>query len=222
MRFINESDRSLQSTPLTEALKQPLDKWRLPNRPPQSGDASQTVGDYLQGELQTAIKNLRLQCAECHRLSDERDSLTVAPVSSHPVWLEHASFSHVAHRAVSCQACHVGAFPEKLPAQPAPMATLDDQVFIPDRKVCLQCHSPPQDDGSTATGGARSDCVECHRYHNGDSPWHGLGDAARGALQRSRFPSLFRGSRPMQNRGLGRNRDRSQSLDHALLILVCR
>src|SRR5262249_33608117 len=31
-KFINESDRSLQSTPLSDALKQPLEKWRRPDR----------------------------------------------------------------------------------------------------------------------------------------------------------------------------------------------
>ncbi|HEY2760818.1 MAG TPA: cytochrome c3 family protein [Pirellulales bacterium] len=193
MEFINESDRSLQSTPLTDMLKQPLDKWRLPNRPPPKSGSHQTVGDYLQGELLAAVKNLRLQCAECHGLSDELNNLSVAPASSHPAWLEHASFSHVAHRAVSCQACHVGAFSETFSAQPRPMTILDDQVFIPDRKVCLQCHSPPQGEGAAATGGARFDCVECHRYHNGDSPWHGRGDAARAALQRITIPEFIQG-----------------------------
>jgi hypothetical protein len=114
-------------------------------------------------------------------MSPQPNSLQVQPVSTRPVWFAYAKFDHMAHRAVSCQACHSGAYPGDLPTEPTAMETLDgENVPIPGRQLCLQCHSPPQGSGTDVTGGARFDCVECHRYHHGDSPWHGSGDSAAG------------------------------------------
>jgi hypothetical protein len=180
-RFINNPDHDLLKGPLESAVKQPLEKWRLPNRPPKPNELLQTVGEYLTDEQQAAVKNLRLQCIECHQMSPQPNSLQVQPVSTRPVWFAYAKFDHMAHRAVSCQACHSGAYPGDLPTEPTAMETLDgENVPIPGRQLCLQCHSPPQGSGTDVTGGARFDCVECHRYHHGDSPWHGSGDSAAG------------------------------------------
>ena len=194
MKFINESDRTLQSTPLGEALKQPLEKWRLPNRPPKTDEPVQTVGEYLQIELKSALKNLRLQCSECHQMSGQAESLAVQALSTHPLWLENAKFSHVSHRGVTCKSCHAGAFPSESSSVEDAKPSLDTELFLPDRKLCLECHSPPQNSGTTATGGARFDCIECHRYHHGNSPWHGLGDPERGAAQRVTVPEFIQGA----------------------------
>jgi hypothetical protein len=177
MRFINNPDRNLQAAPLSAAVNESLEKWRLPSRPPKADELPNTIGQYLNGELEAAMKNLRLQCIECHQMTAQPDSLEVQPVSIRAVWLAGSKFDHAAHRAISCQACHAGAYPATLPAEPAAIQTLDaDPSFIPGRQLCLKCHSPAEGSGTTATGGARFDCVECHDYHHGDSPWHGGGD----------------------------------------------
>jgi len=182
MQFINNPDHDLLKSPLGPAVQQPLEKWRLPNRPPKSNELPENIGEYLTDELHAAVKNLRLQCVECHQMSPQSDSLAVQQVSMRPVWFAYAKFNHVAHRAVACQSCHSGAFPGELPAEPAAIETLDGEtVPIPGRQLCLECHSPPQGTGADATGGARFDCVECHGYHHGDSPWHGPGDSSGGA-----------------------------------------
>ncbi len=44
---------------------------------------------------------------------------------------------------------------------------------------CQRCHAPAGYDGANPVGGARHDCTECHRYHNGDAPRKGLGASER-------------------------------------------
>jgi hypothetical protein len=192
-KFINESGRSLQSTPLADAMKQPLEKWRLPNRRPQANQPQGTVGEYLDAELKAAVKNLRLQCSECHQMKSDADSLDVEPVTMHPAWLAHAEFSHVAHRKVECRSCHHGAFSTDADESPQTVALDAGEPFLPGRKVCLECHSPTSADDAKARGGAPSDCVLCHRYHDVDSPWHGLGSSSRAAGQRVTIPEFIRG-----------------------------
>jgi hypothetical protein len=191
-RFINESDRSLQSTPLSDAMKQPLEKWRLPNRRPQANQPQSTVGEYLDAELKVAVKNLRLECSECHQMKSDAENLDIEPVTMHPTWLAHAQFSHVAHRKVECRSCHAGALPKDGSA--AQTVALDTgEPFLPDRKTCLECHSPLRDSQAGAAGGAPFDCILCHRYHDVDNPWHGRGNAARAAGQRVTIPEFIRG-----------------------------
>ena len=45
-----------------------------------------------------------------------------------------------------------------------------DDVMLPGIGTCVECHAPL----SHERGGARFDCAECHRYHNGDRPLDGL------------------------------------------------
>src|SRR5262249_28027046 len=55
-RFVHDHLPELQSAPFAEVQRQPLEKWRLPNRQPQAAPSSETVGDYLKSELQAAMK----------------------------------------------------------------------------------------------------------------------------------------------------------------------
>ena len=51
---------------------------------------------------------------------------------------------------------------------------------IPGIDNCRQCHAPASvNANSEPRGGVRFDCVECHRYHNGERPLQGLGAAQR-------------------------------------------
>jgi hypothetical protein len=198
-KFINESDKSLQSIPVSDALKQPLEKWRLPNRQPQSSQPRGTVGEYLDAELDAAVKNLRLQCSECHQMKEAPDSLDIQPVTMHPAWLAHARFSHVAHRKVECHSCHEAAFPTGVDESLQTLGLDRGDPFLPARTVCLECHSPASADDAKAHGGAPADCVLCHRYHDVDSPWHGLGSSSRAAGQRVTIPEFIRGASPVDS-----------------------
>jgi hypothetical protein len=64
-------------------------------------------------------------------------------------WFRHSTFRHDRHRMVGCVECH--------PNAPTSEATRD--VLLPGLAVCVRCHN-----GSGA--GARSDCAECHTYHD--------------------------------------------------------
>jgi hypothetical protein len=116
----------------------------------------------------------RKTCLECHYGEGEAGKVvprTILPTDVPVVWFPHARFDHTAHRAVSCAACH--ALAEAKEDRP-PEHKVDMQ--IPGRDTCVQCHAP----AAAGSGGARFDCAECHRYHNGDAPLQGVGAAARG------------------------------------------
>jgi hypothetical protein len=62
-------------------------------------------------------------------------------------WLPHARFGHESHRMLKCEECHEG----------ARQSSQTSDVLIPDMQKCAECHNHRV--------GARSDCVECHGYH---------------------------------------------------------
>ncbi len=99
------------------------------------------------------------------------------------VWLPHARFSHAAHRASECQSCH------------ASLTNSETQrdVGIPDIATCRRCHAPSGFQNGQPVGGARYDCAECHRYHNGDQFWQGLGAEARSPAHRLDTGSFLEG-----------------------------
>ncbi|MBI1851326.1 MAG: hypothetical protein HYR85_13380 [Planctomycetes bacterium] len=63
-------------------------------------------------------------------------------------WLTRASFDHSAHRAVRCDACHAKAVDSKK----------TEDVLLPGIASCRSCHK--------ADEGARTQCSECHLYHD--------------------------------------------------------
>jgi hypothetical protein len=99
----------------------------------------------------------------------------VEPPRLPTVWLAQARFDHQAHRAMKCLECH----PQ------AGQSRAASDVLIDQRKqTCAKCHSPAATVDGKPHGGARHDCVECHRYHAAD---HGL---ASGADRRGVAPDL--------------------------------
>ncbi|QDV37130.1 cytochrome c3 family protein [Tautonia plasticadhaerens] len=136
-----------------------------------------TVGDEIQENVEDAEGTLYLgkqTCSECHSYEAPRgpdpSGWTVAPTRIPEIWFSHARFSHSAHRAVSCDQCHNG----------VTRSSTSDDVLMPPISTCRSCHAPPDDlHGTPLRGGARFDCVECHRYHNGESPLQGIGALAR-------------------------------------------
>ena len=69
----------------------------------------------------------------------------------------------------------------------AEFAKKADDMLLPGIANCSNCHNPGRDSR------ARSDCVECHRYHNGDSPLAGKGSPARDAPRQFSLDEFTKG-----------------------------
>ncbi|WP_158633420.1 cytochrome c3 family protein [Tautonia sociabilis] len=155
---------------------------------------AETVGDALSDRIRQAEATLYLgtqTCTECHSYDAtagaDPSRWTVRPPMVPEVWFPHARFSHVAHRAVDCSQCHGGATDSKV----------SDDILLAPASSCRDCHGPAEyARGELVRGGARSDCVECHRYHNGDAPLQGIGALARQVdeEQRRSVEAFLRGS----------------------------
>ncbi len=132
-------------------------------------------------------------CSECHKLAGNDpnvEKVTVVPAAIPTVWFEHSKFSHVSHRAYSCMDCH----PNTAPAPRGKATFSADTIYTgPDQKIniegvasCRVCHTPntTQDIHGIGQGGVRSNCTDCHRYHNGDNPYQGRGAESRDPLKK--------------------------------------
>lgn len=179
-------------------LDQEVPKRPLPGKSPLTGQETEKVRKVIGDKVDVALKGLLLgkkTCGECHvfgnakgeetglpaKLSDVADLRVLRP-SVPDVWFKHAVFNHVAHRAVNCKDCHAGAYPD---GKNASVSSKD--VLIPGIDNCVQCHGPQRVKDGVTHGGARSDCVECHRYHNGNHALQGIGAAARGVPEAQRL-----------------------------------
>jgi hypothetical protein len=97
-------------------------------------------------------------CSHCHieqKPNNRHGGLPVYHKTAIPSrWHEHSVFSHGAHRMMSCTECH------DRNARGVKVANSESagDVLLPTIESCRTCHQP--------TGGARSSCVECHRYHD--------------------------------------------------------
>ena len=88
-------------------------------------------------------------CLRCHTQQgrDPTGLPMYAPSAIPTRWFPHARFSHPSHRMLQCVACH-----------PASASEKTSDVLMPTIDTCRACHNPRV--------GARSDCVECHWYHD--------------------------------------------------------
>ena len=98
-------------------------------------------------------------CFLCHSYREKPEEFQTS-VNSHyeivapripNVWFPAARFSHGAHEEFSCESCHEQARNSKDTAD----------LLLPRKQLCQECHA------SSGKGGyVRSDCVECHSYHD--------------------------------------------------------
>ncbi len=94
-------------------------------------------------------------CAYCHVPKTPRGAVPrgpddlpeYRPTNLSARWLTHARFDHEHHRMLDCTQCHA-----------APQSSKTSDVLMPKVETCARCHTP--------STGVRSDCVECHRYHD--------------------------------------------------------
>jgi hypothetical protein len=184
--------RYLKDQPLL--LEHPAPTRPLPGRPLTEGE--KILRQHVEENVLAAEKLLyreKQTCGECHHYettdgsrpvevlkSGAIDKLRIQPTAVPEVWYTHAVFDHSAHRAVDCLACHGSA---------ATSMTSED-VLLPGKKICAECHAPQTKSAGVTRGGARFDCVECHRYHHADTSaalLQGKGAAARGVDMQNRL-----------------------------------
>jgi predicted CXXCH cytochrome family protein len=103
-------------------------------------------------EAERALFGLPGGCAYCHVPKAPQAAQPAGelpdylPTNIRARWMPHARFRHDSHRMLVCTECHNAR---------ESSATAD--VLMPRVGLCAACHN--------ARVGARSDCAECHRYH---------------------------------------------------------
>lgn len=114
--------------------------------------------DWANGQVQQAARLLfegAGGCRYCHQEAAEaaRNDL---PAFALPMikdrWLVHSTFNHDSHRSLGCQQCH----------ENTNKSQLTRDVLMPTIETCRKCHN-----GGTPS--ARTDCVECHSYHDSNA-----------------------------------------------------
>ena len=120
-------------------------------RPGRGGEAAAPpaptswVGTQVEGTEPGLFKQ---RCEYCHTVVKGTGSVPeIVPTAIPSRWLPHARFDHGAHRPVACVECHKAA-----------TSTETKDVLLPTVATCRECHQHKV--------GARTDCVECHRYHD--------------------------------------------------------
>ncbi|QDU19945.1 cytochrome c3 family protein [Urbifossiella limnaea] len=166
------------------AAKAPLPGGRLDPAPaPKELTEFGAAVDSLTSTAQNQLHGGGATCGKCHYPTPGGASLPgVSKLPQHTVWFQHAKFNHVSHRGLTCAECHPGT---GRPAAPIGSVNEVEPIAIRGVKSCQACHAPAgtpvvQDDGTTTfAAGVRHRCTDCHRYHNGDRPLHGLGSPRR-------------------------------------------
>jgi hypothetical protein len=104
------------------------------------------------GHLERVLFDGAGGCQYCHQevTNPERrpNGLPAYRVSAIPSrWFPHGVFRHDSHRMLTCGECH-----------PAANSKQSSDVLMPAIDNCRACHN--------SRVGARTDCAECHMYHN--------------------------------------------------------
>jgi hypothetical protein len=166
----------VQATALVGIVSQfPLQALPVAYLRPVDGSVAERVAG-AERELYLSKKS----CGECHSYQPRPEAISfrqpvqlrIEPPHVPDVWLPHAEFNHTAHRLLDCRVCH----------EAADASEKSGDILLPGIGTCLQCHGPPQRKNPELTGGARFDCVECHRYHHRDEKaflFQGVGAKAR-------------------------------------------
>jgi hypothetical protein len=86
-------------------------------------------------------------CVKCHiRKPSKSDPPEFEPPMLTRRWMSRGKFNHDSHRLLTCTECH-----------DAEKSSKTSDVLLPRIDSCRKCHNPQ---------GARSECVNCHRYHD--------------------------------------------------------
>lgn len=94
-------------------------------------------------------------CKTCHQVERRPETEAgweIAPVAMTQDWFPAHRFDHEPHQQSACTECHA-----------ATESASADDVLVPGRATCLQCHG---DSDSLAQVASR--CVDCHAFHTAD------------------------------------------------------
>jgi len=94
-------------------------------------------------------------CAYCHEVieAETQSAFTwrVKPLLINQDWFSKARFKHESHRTQKCLSCHK-----------VEQSQSSEDVAMPDKKVCLSCHSGNTPKHKRIASG----CTPCHDFHN--------------------------------------------------------
>lgn len=116
------------------------------------GGGAGAIKQWVSSRVEDAEDALfrKKKCAECHTIEESGGRLPEVAEPRIPVrWLPHGMFDHELHvknLGLKCDSCHDAENSEQ---------TTD--VLMPSINECQSCHSPG--------GGAKTECVLCHEYH---------------------------------------------------------
>lgn len=114
------------------------------------------------GRLRANLNSLD-SCRFCHEVDATDNAFRITPTRIPERWMPHSRFDHSRHRELSCRACHQN-FTAAEPFRSVEKSFDTGDVLMPGIAICRHCHVPHPSQPNL--GSARSDCVECHRYHD--------------------------------------------------------
>lgn len=119
-------------------------------------------------------------CMKCHVYGDA-ESKAIAHLPNKTIWMSKAKFDHTAHRSATCVSCHPGT---QSNVQNGKTDSRDfEPVQILGLENCRSCHAP---------GAVRSNCTDCHSYHNGEHPLQGRGAKERAPAEPKNLADFFK------------------------------
>ncbi len=151
-----------------------------------------TVGNTNLNSGPSASRLLATSCLHCHEVKRQLAtakaelSWTIAPTKVPSRWYPHSRFSHNRHLMVKCVDCHYKKVPPQGVAASLTESELEQayakgtltsdllsgtifasshskDILMPSIQTCRTCHGKAS--RVKKSGQARSDCIECHRYH---------------------------------------------------------
>jgi hypothetical protein len=146
-RFVQENRAVLDS-------QQPAEPPRWIPSQPRAQPVTDTEWLWVNEQLQIAERMVfdgANGCRYCHQADAAREPGNLPrylPSNIPARWFPHSIFSHERHRMLDCAECHAGVTSSSKTAD----------VLLPQIDNCRQCHN--------SQVGARTDCAECHRYHD--------------------------------------------------------
>jgi hypothetical protein len=158
-RPASETDRLIRAELLRQIDEQKGFLRSVPLPPSDRLDQPRTVVPSDLGKEADALAKLAtglLTCQKCHEVKEGIVQATGTPA----LWLPAARFDHTAHRAVKCAECH-NTWDQAAVVRGAPPEPLN----VPGIDNCRRCHAPQTVVNGSPQGGARYDCIACHRYH---------------------------------------------------------
>jgi hypothetical protein len=159
-RPVAEVDRFIRSELIRQIDEQKSLLRKVPLPPNDRLDAPRTPVPSDLGREADALSKMAgglLSCRKCHTMEGDR----VKPTNTPALWLPAARFDHTTHRAVRCAECH-----RMWGEQAVVRGAGPESLNVPGVDTCRDCHAPLRQRSGSAFGGARYDCVSCHRYHH--------------------------------------------------------